>query len=292
MSEQIGVPLLGRLLNNLHRITGLKFALMDFRANEIHTSSYMNEFCECMQDTEAGYRRCVMCDAEQLRELRPDGTLKQYRCHAGLIEIAIPVTENGQIIATVLLGQLLSDEDIGAQWVNTRRLCNWHHDRRALERAFFKLRRISADDIQACAEIALACVSEVRFRGLIEASTMTEFQRLSMFIDQHYMEKLSLDVLSHTLHIGKTKLCNLARHEAGVTLTQMIADKRVAVAGGMLVSTLDSVQQIADAVGIPDCNYFAKVFKKQTGDTPLQYRKRHRSLREQSRGNPKHMTAM
>lgn len=275
MSEQINISQLGRLLNNLHQITGLKFALMDYRANEVYTSSYKNEFCALIADTEAGYRRCVACDNQQLRQMPPDTFVKQYRCHAGLIETAIPVTENGRIVATVLLGQLLSDGDVEDQWQNTHALCGWYRDMEALKRAFMKLRRMSDADIQACSEIALACVSEVRFKGLLRASTLTDFQRLSLFIEQHYMEKLTLDGLSRALHIGKTKLCALASRGAGVTLTRMIADKRVAVAKGMLASTADSVQQIAEAVGIPDYNYFAKVFKKLTGTTPLNYRKQH-----------------
>ncbi len=273
MSEHINISQLGRLLNNLHTITGLKFALMDYGANEVYTSNYMNSFCACIQDTPMGYQRCRECDAMQLRELRPGGNLKQYRCHAGLIEAAIPVTENGRIVAALLFGQLLSDDGIEAQWSATQALCAWYHDLSRLKRAFLELRRMSQDGIRATTEIALACVSEVRFQGLLSLGSMSDFQRLSLFIEQHYMDKLSLDALSHALGIGKTKLCALASREADMTLTRMIAEKRVAVARGMLASTSESVQQIADAVGIADYNYFVKVFKKLTGVTPLSYRK-------------------
>lgn len=40
-------------------------------------------------------------------------------------------------------------------------------------------------------------------------------------------------------------------------------------------STVDnlSIQDVAAAVGIPDSNYFTKLFKRAYGKTPLQYRK-------------------
>lgn len=279
MNEYMNIAQLGRLLNNLHKITGLKFALMDYHANEIYTSNYKNRFCEHIADSPEGYQRCVSCDNAQLRSLRPADLYKQYRCHAGLIEVAIPVTENDRIVGMVLLGQLLSDGDIGAQWERTRALCYWHRDIEALKKAFYQLRRISQEDIRACGEIVMACLSEVRWKGLLETSAMTDFQRLALYIEQHYMERLSLDNLSLALNIGKTKLCNLASREAGATITHLIAEKRVAVAKGMLVSTDESVQRIAEAVGIPDDNYFTKVFKKTTGTTPLRYRKQFRSFR-------------
>lgn len=279
MNEHIDISQLSGLLNNLHRITGLKFALMDYRANEVYTSNFMTRFCACIQDTDLGYQRCRECDAMKLRELHPSGGLKQYRCHAGLIEAAIPVTENGRIVAAVWFGQVLSDEDAEAQWERTMGLCGWYSDTQQLRSAFFELRRMSPQDIGACAEIAQACVSEVRFQGLLQASALTDFQRLALHIEQHYREPLTLDSLSRALGIGKTKLCNLAAREAGTTLTRMVAGKRIAVAKGMLNSTDQSVQQIADQVGIPDSNYFSKVFKRHTGTTPLGYRNQSRQPR-------------
>lgn len=273
--QQLDISQLGRLLNNLHQITGLKFALQDYRAHEIYTASYQTAFCRRIADTPQGYAKCVACDGALYNTLRPDSGVVQYRCHAGLIEVAIPITEGGKIVANILFGQLLDDADIDAQWESTRALCAWYADIEGLKRAFYQLRQVSEEDIRACAEIAMACVSEVRFKSLIKTGALTDYQRLTLYIDQHYAERLSLDVLSEKLSIGKTKLCALASKEGGTTPSQMIVAKRIAVARGLLAGSEKRVHEIAEAVGIPDYNYFAKVFKKLVGQTPLAYRKQH-----------------
>ena len=48
---------------------------------------------------------------------------------------------------------------------------------------------------------------------------------------------------------------------------------RVKVACDLLRNTEDRVSDIATEVGIPDYNYFTKVFKKAMGVTPREYRK-------------------
>ena len=50
------------------------------------------------------------------------------------------------------------------------------------------------------------------------------------------------------------------------------------VACDLLRNTEDRVSDIATEVGIPDYNYFTKVFKKAMGVTPREYRK---SMRKQ-----------
>ena len=41
----------------------------------------------------------------------------------------------------------------------------------------------------------------------------------------------------------------------------------------LIVTTEMPIQNIAEAVGIPDYSYFIKVFKSATGNTPTHYRK-------------------
>lgn len=116
----------------------------------------------------------------------------------------------------------------------------------------------------------------MRLQGLLEQVAQTDGDRLLGYIDRYYATDLSLDTLSRALSIGKTKLCAIAASESGMTVSRLIASRRVAVACRMLELSDDSIQQIAEAVGIPDYNYFSKVFKSIEGVTPSAYRKKKR----------------
>lgn len=63
-------------------------------------------------------------------------------------------------------------------------------------------------------------------------------------------------------------------------ISEHIRRMRVKVACDLLRNTEDRVSDIATEVGIPDYNYFTKVFKKAMGVTPREYRK---SMRKQTK---------
>ncbi len=264
---------LGRLLNNLYLCTGVKFALMDENAHEVYTSSYQTPFCHLIAQAEDGYKRCVDCDHRALMDVRRHQLRKKYLCHAGLYEMALPVTENGRTIATILFGQMLDDSPREEQWKRVSRLCAWYPDRDALYQAFLKLKRTSPQQMTACMEIVQACVSEVRMYGLQAVSQRDDALLLQDYIDTHYSQPITADTLCHALNVGKTKLYAICAQHFQQTPGQLVTARRLEAAKDLLLNTGQSVRFIAQTVGIPDENYFTKVFKKTAGMTPSAFRR-------------------
>lgn len=58
-----------------------------------------------------------------------------------------------------------------------------------------------------------------------------------------------------------------------MTVVTAITKVRVEKACELLKTEKGSVSQVAEMVGYEDENYFGRVFKKYTGQTPAQYRK-------------------
>lgn len=263
---------LSRLLNHLHLLTGVKFALMDENGKEAYTSSDRGPFCRLIAGEEEGVQRCYACDRQAVAQVLQTKTHCKYLCHAGLYEICMPVMENGEVAAIILFGQMLDDAPRDAQWQRIRTRCAWYGDMDGLHEEFLKLRRISAEQINACMEIVRACVSEVRLHGLHAVDTRDDAMRLKLFIDAHYAEPLDADRLAAALHVGKTKLYAVCRKRFQMTPMQLVAQVRMAAAQELLANTTESVKAISQAVGIGDANYFAKVFRSQTGLSPVAYR--------------------
>ncbi len=60
-----------------------------------------------------------------------------------------------------------------------------------------------------------------------------------------------------------------------MTLVNYITQQRIRIAKQMLADTDMLIRDISGYIGIPDSNYFVKIFKKDVGLTPNAYRKKH-----------------
>ena len=275
MNYALNVSRLAVLLENLHAITKLQLSLHDTTGAELYSSKSRSAFCDLICSTESGYQRCLACDRRAASSGGPPYAPAQYRCHAGLIDAAVPITEGGQLVATILFGQILDDTPLQDQWAVTRQLVAWHEDRKALEEAFGQQPRLTRKQIRACYEIINACVSEIRLEGLLKANAQTDAQRLELYISVNYAQPLTIPSISRALSISKSRLYQIAAQiEPGLTISHMIARRRIAVAKQLLSRPEATVRDTAERVGIPDYNYFAKVFKKGTGMTPSEFQRK------------------
>ncbi len=272
---------LAKLLNSLYLITGRKITLKGSDFNDVITSNTACAFCKLIQSTSYGYEKCIECDTRALRYAREQNQAYLYRCHAGLMEAAIPVMEEGRLLAYLMYGQVLDESPLDEQWARIERQCRWHNDLPALKRAFYRLDQLGQNTLWAYADVLSACASYIWLHEYVKQSELTDAQLLSAYVDKNYARPLTLSTISTELGIGKTKLCQTARGSFACSVQQLIRRRRIEAAKILMAEGDLPISQIAEAVGIGDSNYFVKVFKSATGYTPLRYKKKlQRSGRE------------
>ena len=98
-------------------------------------------------------------------------------------------------------------------------------------------------------------------------------QKTILYIDSDLSCDLSLKTLAELQNINASYLSTLFKRETGQTLTDFVNQRRVQLALHLLSTTKLQIQTIAQHCGIPDINYFSKIFKKYTQMTPTEYRK-------------------
>ncbi len=64
------------------------------------------------------------------------------------------------------------------------------------------------------------------------------------------------------------------KKETGMSLTQYINEQRLLMAGHLLKHSDYNINYVADLVGFENLSYFTRLFKKNTGFTPSEYRHR------------------
>lgn len=261
------------LLTNLQELTNLRFSLHTIEALELVTANRRSDFCNLICQTQYGYRKCFNSDLKGINAAKELEKPYQYRCHAGIIDTAIPIYNREKLEAIILFGQILDDSPLEDQWRVTERNCAWHSDMFLLKKAFHELPRLSTRAIRAAYEIINTCVNEVRLAQIVSFDQMSDFERLGLYLKTHYAEDLTAEVIANGLAISKSRLYRIIREcTEGKTLNMLIAEERVYAAKKMLKKTSAPVREIGAHVGIVDYNYFTKVFRRYTGRTPSAYR--------------------
>ena len=85
---------------------------------------------------------------------------------------------------------------------------------------------------------------------------------------------LRLKTIAERLNVNASYLSRIFHQEYGCTLTEFINKQRIDHSIRLLQTTNRTVVDIASECGIQDVNYFIKLFKKQTGLTPVQFREK------------------
>lgn len=266
---------LRKLIANLNILTGVPANILDLSGRDINLFRGHPPFCRAINDLPEGHRRCVACDQCKIRRYEAESGFQHYRCHVGICEAVMPLYNKQNPVAYLAVGCYLDDSPIEEQWEYTRSLLDWWPDGPdSLKDAFFQFRRYSKAEIQAYTETLEALSAYIQLKGMILTAEQTDLQKLELYLDQHYMEKLSLESISQQLHIGRTKLCSLAKElSGGHTLSYLISQRRIEAAKRLLLQSSMPISAVGETVGVSDYNYFSKVFRSATGMTPSAFRK-------------------
>ena len=103
-------------------------------------------------------------------------------------------------------------------------------------------------------------------------------QKAKNYIELHYNQDISLDILADVLYINKSYLCRLFKEKAGVTFTDYLISLRIQKAAELINQSIP-LQRVSEMVGYRDSRYFSRLFKNKTGMTPSEYKK---SLKEEA----------
>jgi len=103
--------------------------------------------------------------------------------------------------------------------------------------------------------------------------THPEVNKIIAYINENYDQDLSVKLLSQYVVMGENYVSALFKKKTGQTLIHYLHQVRVDKAIWYLKNTKLSISEIGQKVGFANDNYFIKIFKRLTKQTPSQYRK-------------------
>lgn len=93
------------------------------------------------------------------------------------------------------------------------------------------------------------------------------------YLEEHYPENITLEMLTHDFGINRTNLCREFKNYTGFSIKKYILTLRINQAKLLLQNTNYRVEEISEIVGFHDAAHFIQIFKKMVGITPHQFRK-------------------
>lgn len=99
-----------------------------------------------------------------------------------------------------------------------------------------------------------------------------EMEEATQYFSEHFTEEISIEQYAMDKHLSTSWFIRSFKRYNGVTPMQYILNLRITNAKTLLRTTTYSVAEVASIVGYDNPLYFSRLFKKQTGLPPSEFR--------------------
>lgn len=259
--------MLRRIITDITTLTGISISVLDTECNAIATSTRNKEYCALLQTMELEKKRCMQCDMKILSRCLSSKKLESHICRAGLYDAAMPIIKDDSIVGFVIMGQVRS--------LSSPALPEYIPDAdpqilKQLNKIYEQTTVISQNQLEALYDL----LPRILFDSAIEFVRDPSVIEILKFIDENLQADLSIKQLCERFYISKNRLYEAFRSNFGCTVTEYINKQRIKRAKELLKQSNNSAYNIAERVGIYNYTYFCKLFKKLSGVTPTEYRKK------------------
>ncbi len=254
-----------RALHDFYRATGLDMALFDTDFTPV-CAAHMGStpYCRAVQSTEEGRQACALSDRRLLEKCRASAAIETAVCHAGLLNVAIPLLHEDTPIGYLLFGRIRTAPE------------KTSFESEALRRLYRKIPPFDEEKTESLSHIATMLAKYVLLKNTYRPPLPRGIEAATAYIKAHLDTPLSVAALSQNAHVSKSALYKGFRLHFGCTVSEYIHRRRVERAREYLEGSELSMEEISQRVGFSGAAYFSRIFKKQCGLSPLAYRKSRR----------------
>ena len=264
-----------KLLESFYTLVKVRIGFFDLKGGEILSYPVTRaEYCTIIRANKSGDSACRCCDEQSFRHAAKMKAPYIYRCHAGLIEmVAAIATSEDERIGYLMLGQARQPGDLDDRLCNEIGRKAGVADPEKLKSAYLKLPVLKIEQGRACANVLQALAAYVWVDNYFRIQKEPLSGKVKDHILSNLDRSLSLREIAEKFRVGETTLCKSVKRDLHMTVNELTRSLRTEKAKQLLQSTELPISVVAEQVGIPDYNYFTKIFKSETGVTPSVFRR-------------------
>ena len=266
---------LNEILKDFYEVTSLTVSLWDAENNQLaYYPKNIPRFCELIKSTPEGAAACLQSDIEVCKLSYQKKAPVFHYCHAGLVDVATPILYNDILLGYMMFGQVM-DKNANLTSFDYIEKCSksYRLDKEELQDAYSKLIFFNKSTVHSAMHILRICTYYLWISQMISPEKNFLICNLENYLNENLQQNITVENICDKFKISKNKLYRLSKDFFGKPFYQYLTEKRINNAKNMLESTDDPIYLICTKIGIPDYNYFSKVFKNNVGVTPREYRK-------------------
>ncbi len=267
------------VLEELNKISGFRISLHDRDYREIAAyPEEMNAFCSLVNKDSAEHLKCVECDRAACLTAERTRETYIYKCRFGLTEAVSPLYNFGVLSGFLMMGQVAESEE----------------ERLSAEKALLRLTSKSVDNSECISDIVTVrpdmvrsyvrimtiCAEYFTAKNVVTSGKSSVPEEAKKYIEEHISEKFGISDICEALDCSKSTLLTGFKRMYGTTVNSYITEERLQRSLAMLEDGKKSISTIASDCGFSDQSYFSKVFSKEYGIPPSEYREKIQTDKE------------
>ena len=258
-------------LRDFYNATGINTRLTNANFEEISSmQDPENSYCRYLKQLPSAQKQCRLSDLMLIEKCKSSKKMEMHICHAGLVDIVLPITYNDEILAFLIFGQIKQDTDFSAL---RGRIAELGLNTETMEGLYNNLTTFDRDRIESIANIAVMLTKHLLLENFLKPYFNENIDKVLNYIQKNYERDLSIQIISQSTNLSKSTLYKLFHSHLGCTVNEYLNRLRVEKSVDMLSKTDLSIEEISRRVGFASSSYYTRTFKKVMGCAPLKYRK-------------------
>ena len=268
---------LHEVLMDFYHATGLPISFRD--ENFVHfTTDEMEarccDFCKVIRGNATTIKYCNASDRQMIELSKQKKEMVIRTCHAGLIDVIVPLFHNDIFLGNLTFGQMRKDTDFSSVY---KHICEYPLDLKDMEQKFNRLPVFDEKKIKSIANIAAILATHILLENILKPTLDANIEHIITYVDLNLDKELSLEQITQDLHISKSSLYRIFHAHFHCTIIAYIMQRRISKSMEMLLNSNLSIEQIAQNLGFTGAATYVRVFKKINGVTPSQFRKQQQT---------------
>lgn len=265
---------ISNIMQDFYNTTGININFYTTNFSYISNRSlYNNECCKIIQKNEAGIYKCNFSDENLIKRCIESRKAEVITCHAGFVDICVPVFLGETIVGYLVLGQIKTEDNL--EEIKKTFDFETDEDLKIFEKNYLAMPIYTEDRIDSLINIASMVAKQILFEDGLLPVRNSNLDNAIKYIDKTFDKNMSVSEIAKSVNMSVSTLYKIFETNMNCTPKEYINKKRVEKSIELLKNTDFSIELVAHKVGFSCTSYYTEIFKKIKGTTPSKVRKQN-----------------